>query len=269
MINPSTRTCLAAALAALIATTSALAQETVLKDRPVPYKPLKPETKQELDHREALKLYALGVIHERANRLVEAARTFEQAVRLDPEAAPLYRALYPLYIALDRADDALAACKKAVELDPGDSETWYQYARHLRALDRNKEAIAALERAVGCPDLKERADLRAQMYLDLGILRENAKEYKEAEAAFRQVAAILDNPDALLEEGAPSRQDIISQAAEIYERLGRVCLRAGRLDQAIRDFQKAQKKDPGRTPRLISCRGLARCSPPASVSRAS
>jgi tetratricopeptide (TPR) repeat protein len=245
-----TRTSLALALAALLAPGAASAQEAVLKDRPGLSKPLKPATKQELDHREALKLYGLGVIHERANRLLEALRAFEQALKLDPEAAPLYRALYPLYIALDRGDDALAVCKKAVELDPGDVDTWYQYARHLRALERNQESAAALERALECPDLKERTDLRAQIYLDLGILRENAKEYKKAEAAFRQVAAVLDNPDVLLEQGRGNRQEIIAQAAEIYERLGNVCLRAGRLDQAVRDFQTAQKKDPGRTPRM-------------------
>jgi tetratricopeptide (TPR) repeat protein len=242
--------CVVVALVVLVASFSTLAQETALKDRPAQYKPLRPDTKQELDHREALKLYALGVIHEHANRLVEAVQAFEQASKLDPESAEIHRALYPLYIALDRADDALAACKKAVELDPGDVETWYQYARHLRALERNKESISALERALACPEVKERADLRAQMHLDLGIMHENAKEYKEAEAAFREVAAVLDNPDVLLEQGAPSREDIVTQAAEIYERLGNVCLRAGRLDQAVRDFQTAQKRDPRRTARL-------------------
>src|SRR5207253_10919889 len=40
------------------------------------------------------------------------------------------------------------------------------------------------------------------------------------------------------------------QAAETYERLGRLCLRNGRADQAVADFRQAQKKDPSRAARL-------------------
>src|SRR5438105_727254 len=82
--------------------------------------PVKPTSRAELDHLEALRLYAQAVIHERNNRLIEAARTYEEALRLDPEAAPVHKALVHLYLALDRADDALACCRRALEIDPGD-----------------------------------------------------------------------------------------------------------------------------------------------------
>src|SRR5262249_50362206 len=101
------------------------APEPLLKDKPKIHVPLHAVSQRELDHREALKLYGTAVLHERSNRLLEAVRAFEQAKNLEPEAAPVYKALCPLYLALDRIEEALAACRKTVELDPGDFESWY------------------------------------------------------------------------------------------------------------------------------------------------
>jgi tetratricopeptide (TPR) repeat protein len=222
----------------------------VPKDRPKIHVPLKPETKNELDHREAVKLFGIGVLHERANRLLEAVRAFEQARQLDPDAAPIHRALCPLYLALDRVQDGLASCRKVVELDPGDHESWYLLARQYRGLNRSKDAIAALERATQCEGLKERAEQRALIWFDLAVLHENAQEYVAAEKALRQVVSVLDNPQALLEDGNLNREQITTQCAETYERLGRVCLKAGRHDAAIEAFRAAQKKDAKREARL-------------------
>src|SRR5438105_4551087 len=69
--------------------------------------PARPADRRELDHVEALKAFALGAVAERGHRLVEAVRAYEEAARLDPDAAAPLRALAPLYLALDRADDAL------------------------------------------------------------------------------------------------------------------------------------------------------------------
>jgi tetratricopeptide (TPR) repeat protein len=246
----SIRSILVCLLIPASAITAARAQETILRETPKPFVPVRAETKNELDHREALKLYGLAVLHERGNRLLEAVRLFEQASRLEPEAAPIYRALCPLYLALDRTSDGLAACRKVVELEPGDYQSWYLLARQYRSLDRRQDAVAALDRAVACPDLKERPELRAQIYFDLAVLHENALEYAAAEKAYREVAAVLSHPEALTEQGKFSPEEINAQAAETYERLGRVCLKRGRHGEAIQAFVTAQKKDASRAGRL-------------------
>src|SRR5262245_45971008 len=92
-----------ARIAALVLTTVPLAafpfvaQVPPKSDLVKSYVPLHRPTAQELDHIQALKLYGLACIHERNNRLIEAMHTLEEAVRLDPKAAPIYRALIPLY----------------------------------------------------------------------------------------------------------------------------------------------------------------------------
>src|SRR5947209_7701889 len=70
--------------------------------------PFQPLTRQQRDQREALKLYCKGLFHLRERRLLEAIQAFEQALRLESEAAAIHRALIGVYLALDRTDDALA-----------------------------------------------------------------------------------------------------------------------------------------------------------------
>jgi tetratricopeptide (TPR) repeat protein len=243
-----------ALVALLTAAALAVRAQAPVGDRPQPFTPARPETREELNRCEALKQYGLGALYERDNRLLAAVRAYEEAARLDPDAAPPLKALVPLYLGLDRLDDALAACKKVVDLDPGDYETWHLYARQLRVHDRPKEAAAAFERALACPRLKEHPDLRVQIAFDLGVLQESLSDFDRAEAAFAEAVKVLDNPAALMESGDLSRDEINGQAAEICERLGRVCLRAGRHDKAREYFVKARDKaketDPARAKRL-------------------
>jgi tetratricopeptide (TPR) repeat protein len=219
-------------------------------DPPARHVATKPLSRQELDRREALRLYGLGLCHERRNRLLEAVRTLEEARRLDPEAAPIHKALVPLYLALDRVEDALAACRRALELSPDDHETGFVYARQLRGLDRRAEAIKVLRQTTRCSGLKERPDQRAQVWFDLGALLDKAGELAEAEKSYREVIAVLENPAVLLEQGHCTQEEIDAQAAETYELLGRLCLRGGHTERAVAAFHKAQKKDPVRSPRL-------------------
>src|SRR5262249_36580245 len=102
------------------------------EDRPP--RPPKPLTRQEADHAEAVKLFALALIHERESRLVEATSTLEEALRLDPESVEVRRTLAPLYLALDRTEDVLKTCRDILDREPGDYETWYLQARQLKRL---------------------------------------------------------------------------------------------------------------------------------------
>jgi tetratricopeptide (TPR) repeat protein len=225
-------------------------QQPLDGDRPARHVPARVATRLELDHAEALQLYGRAVLLEREHRLIEAVRTYEQALRLDPQSAPLHRALVPLYLALDRAEDALQACQRTRELDPEDYETGLLQARHLRTHDRQAEALAVLEEIVKKAGLKERLDIYAQVCFDLGMLHETASDWAKAEAAFREVVRVLDQPAVLMEQGNFSREEIDIQAGETYERLGRVCLQAKQVERAVGAFEAARKRDPGRAARL-------------------
>jgi tetratricopeptide (TPR) repeat protein len=239
---------LAAAVALLSAT--AVSGQPPEADRPAVHVPVRPTTRQQLDHLEAVRLYGLAALQEKQHRLIEAARTLEAACRLDPEAAAPLRALVPIYLALDRIDDALDGCRRVLELDPADCETAYLYARQLRRRGDVRLARTVLERAAAGPNLAEHLELKAQIFFDLGVIYEDAGEWALAEKSLRRVAEVVDNPAALMEQGAYNRDEIDARAAETYERLGRICLRAGQTARAIEAFGVAQKRDPLRAPRL-------------------
>jgi tetratricopeptide (TPR) repeat protein len=226
------------------------AQQPAAGDPPTPLVPLKAQTRQELDRREACKLYGLALLHQRHDRILEAVRTLEQALQLDAEAAPIFKALVPLYLALSRADDALTACRKALDQDPGDHTTWYAYSRLLKEQSRPKEAATALARAVACPSLKEQPELLVQADLDLGSLYEEIQDYAQAESAFGEAAKLLDRPELLLENGPFTREQIAAEAAKTYERIGRVCILAKQYARAEVAFRTAQQRDPDRAARL-------------------
>jgi tetratricopeptide (TPR) repeat protein len=215
-----------------------------------PFVPLRPSTRGDLARREALELYAIGLLQQHDDRLLEATRTFEEALHLDPEAAPLYKALIPLYVALFRSDEALAACQKALDLDPGDYETWSSYARQLKHLARLKEARNALARALACSGLAEHVDLRVQLYYDLGALCEEMQDNDQAVAAFIELVRILDNPQTPLELGTINPADLAEEAASIDERIIHLCIEAHQYDRALRIFAGAKGKHPELARRL-------------------
>jgi tetratricopeptide (TPR) repeat protein len=219
----------------------------------------RPHTPAEARRAEALTLYAVGLLHERAHRLLQAVATFEEARRLDADAAPIHKALVSLYLALDRGEDALASCKRVLELTPGDAESWYLYSRLLKAQNQTRECLAALTRGITCPCLRDMPELKMQMSFDLGVLCEDLKNDDQALAAFQRVVEILENPEPLLDEGTMTRADIDSQACDLYERMAKLCLRGKKFDQATHYFVKArersQETQPGRAKRL--CFNLA------------
>jgi tetratricopeptide (TPR) repeat protein len=167
-------------------------------------------------------------LRERAHDLLGAVRCFEEAAALDPDAAPVHKALIPLYVALDRPSDALAASRKTVDLDPGDYETWYILSRQLRSQGNLQEALTALSRARACSGAKDNLEAFVLIAGDLGRLYEETKQYTKA-------ISVLDDLIQLLEKEKPD-----ARPAEIHEQLGQLCARAGKHGRAIVAFEKAQ-----------------------------
>jgi tetratricopeptide (TPR) repeat protein len=259
-----TQPCLAAGILLLTWAADLHAQDPAQADQPTRFVPQRPLTRQELDRQEAVRLYGLGLLCLRDDHLLEAARVFEAALRLNSEAAPLYKALIPVYLALDRVDSALSACRKTLELDPGDYQTGFLYARQLKLQGRPKEAIATLVRVLASPTLQaEDPELRSQMFLDLGILYEQDQNFVQAVAAFQEVVEGLGQ--ALHSAAAhlavdPSNRDaqaqvteLRAQLGEIYERIGRIALQTKEYAKALDAYTKAsevQRDNPGAGQRL-------------------
>ncbi len=182
---PSGRTLLIACTM-VMAAGGARAQAPFAEDRPAPYVPLRPTTRQELDRRDSLKQYVLGLLLEHEDQLLEALKAFQEAARLDPDAPAVFKVQAPLLLTLGREKDALAAVNKALELDPGDHEIWFVAARLHKSLGDHREARKALKRGLEKPGLLDRPDVAQQMYLDLAGMCELADDIPEALAALQR-----------------------------------------------------------------------------------
>ena len=218
-------------------------------DRPA-ILPVSAPSKVDRDRAEAASLYGLGSINESKHRLLEALHCYEEACKLDPDAVPPRRALVPIYLAIDRLDDALAAARRVLELDPDDWETGALCARQLRSQGKPKEATRVLRRAAASPRLKEKPDALAQLWVDLAYLEEEIGEWQQAAASLTKLGDLLDHPAPLIEQETLTAEEAATRAAETYENLGRVWLKAGDPAKAVTAFETARSRDPGRAGRL-------------------
>ena len=240
-----------ASLVLLTTLTPAIARgQSSDSDRPEPLTPLHSETNEDRAHVQALELYARGLIRQENDQLIEATRLFEKARELDPKVAAVHKILVPLYLAMSRTDDALAACRKALELAPDDYATRAVYARQLKHRGQLKEARDAFQRALQSPELADHLDVQVQMSFDLGVLYEELREYNRAVYTFNRVAGMLDNPQVLLEVPGFNQEMLSDQAAGIYERIIKICSDQKQFDRAIAFFEKARAKHPQQTARL-------------------
>jgi tetratricopeptide (TPR) repeat protein len=242
--------CLLVGILLLSAGTGAQAQPPFAEERPAPYVPLRPPTRQEVNRRDSLKKYVLALLLEREDQLLEALKVYEEAARLDPDAPAVFKAQVPILLTLGRERDALTVIAKVLDLDPGDHEIWFIAARLHKTMGNPKDARHALKRGLEAPGIQERPDVAQQMYLDLAGMCEAADEIPQALSALVEAAKILDHPDTLMDHGPFSRELILARSAETHERIGSLYRKQKKYGAAVAEFKKAQSVNPDRAARL-------------------
>ncbi len=227
----------------LIAVAPASAQDLFV-DRPKLYDGL-PPTQKDKNRRESMYRFTYGLLCEKEDRLLEALTAFEEAAKLDPEAAGVFKAKVPLYLMLDRPRDALAAIKRVLELDTTDHASWFLAARLHKGLGELKEYRNALDKGLATPGLVEdQPQLAQQFYFDLGQYLESTGALAEAVVAYAASAKILDHPDVILDHGPFVRESIVAKSAETYEKIGDLQRKLKNFDAAIKAYRTAQVRHP-------------------------
>ncbi|MDY3553692.1 tetratricopeptide repeat protein [Gemmata sp. JC717] len=191
-------------------------------------------------HRDALARYGAAVWNLRRERLLTAARQLESAAKQDPEAAAPLRELAKLYAQLGRDPDAIRAARAVVARDPTDADTAALLARLLFDAGEPADALAAAKLALASTSRPERPDRAVRVYKELAALCERAQQLDLAERALRAALALVaDGRSESVRAGAFTPRDADTEAAECFERLGHLCVKAGKFDRAIRAFESA------------------------------
>src|SRR5712692_1267139 len=124
------------------------------------------------------------------------------------------------FLSKDDCERALPYFQQATESDSGYAEAWAQTGFCNEKLSRHAEAIEASKKAVGIRP-------SAESYFNIGLANYHLKQYREAEAAYRQ--SIKLDP---------------YNAADAYYALGLTYRDSGQFDDEIQSYKQAIRLKP-------------------------
>jgi tetratricopeptide (TPR) repeat protein len=217
--------------------------------QPVPLPSASPESA-------AAQAYRMGMGLVKERRLDEAISTFKNGLATDPQNTVLLNvigATYSLKGDFDQADDYLL---KTLQIDPGFVPARKNLAISYFNLGKYDLAATEFQRL-----MNERGDLRSMALLFLGIISEEQKDFSKSasllgqsgEVVYQYPRALLSFAHSLFELKQTEKADAVLSSldamsgvtASEYFKAGLLFSRQRKYQQAIAEFERAGKIDPG------------------------
>ena len=201
----------------------------------------------------------LGDLYRESGNYNEAVSQYEHLVKLDPYSWSNFYKLGVTYQFLERLREAASSYQRALKLNPDDSNTNMNLGLVHLYLGDPDEAVKYCERAT-LLDPKS-----ASAFSNLGVALDARGEFARAEAAYRHSLDLdPDNTTTLLNLGTNLiAQNKGSEAVDIMERViktddtplhrkryGDALAKAGRYDEAVKQYEGALTVDPKYYPAL-------------------
>jgi len=224
------------------------ADPLILDDVPEPLRPAHPRTPEQRDRIDAIALFAAGRALEGKDRYAEALQNYQRALRLDPQAGAVARAILPMAVVLKRE---AVATRYMLQMKSEDLQSvglpLIEYIADR--LDKQGEwtSAARLYEAVaaGRAGTEEtKADVRIRMAM--GRLYYISEQYAKAADNFNVVLRALEDPEQFgLDEQWKKR--LLGTDGATYNLFGECLLLADRFDPATSAFRNAHgvSKDDG------------------------
>ncbi len=246
MFSPPTRPAIRALiLAVLVASTAqnAGAGPLFLEDTPTLLQPEHPRTEAERDRVEAISLFAAGRMLQRQQKNAEALRLYQRALRCDPDAATVARAIVPLAFRLQRHAVAVRYTLKAAVLDQPDPLLLRRLGGYLTAHGDWVRAVELYEKALAARVGADETDDDILLQMEMGRLYYLVESYDKAAECFKHVLYALDHKDefALDDE---LKKVLLGEPSLAYNLFGECFLKSGRLDEAATAFRKSHEIAP-------------------------
>ncbi len=210
---------------------------------PEPFVPARPPTAAERRRVEALALFATARAAQQQEQYEPALRLYQRALRCDPHAAPIARAIVPLAIQLNRPAVAVRYAMRAVELEEADPVLLRRLAEYMTEQGDWEQAVRLYERALAAREGRRETATDIHVRKDVGRLCYVLERHEEAAEHFARVLHALENPEdfALDEETV---QALLDNPAPTYTLFADVFLAAGRLEEAKAAYRKADEAAP-------------------------
>jgi tetratricopeptide (TPR) repeat protein len=215
-----------------------------------PLKANKNDSSQDKIHKDAMAWFMSGRLKQSESRFSEALSDYQMAVKLDPNAVEVYRALVPLAFALSETEKGLQYAQKAIELDPQDLDILRILAEQLHEQQQLDKAAQYLSRAANSSKLKKDSATYvllqlqlAALYMELARQGKGSADPSVVEKAADAYIVVLDarrNPTKYNLD-FQTRAALERQPLAGYEIMGDVLMVAHRTAQAIIAFEEAAK----------------------------
>jgi Tfp pilus assembly protein PilF len=178
-----------------------------------------------LDPYTALNHYKLGVSYHFLQRLQEAAAAYLRAIKLDPKDASSHMNLGLVYLAMGQLDDAVRYTEKATLINPSSAVAFSNLGVVLEAKGDFARAESAYRRSL---DLDSR---QTETMLNLGSNLIKQGKTADAVSIMERVLQQSDTP-------------------QIRKRYGDALARAGKYNDAVKQYESALAKDPNFYPAM-------------------
>lgn len=176
---------------------------------------------------------------ELGGRFGEAVHAYEEALRCDPEAGPVMRALAMLLVRTEQREDAVALMQRLIALDPTDTGARALLAGLYSAMQRTEEA-AAIYREI----LAEEPENFNVMLL-LGGLYARARDYAQARQVLEKL--VESNPDSYAGQYYLARlyleMGLVAEAADTLGKALELNWSAHHAQETAEIFEQAERYD--------------------------
>ena len=218
----------------------------VLDELPKPLEPKRERTDLERDKLEALSMFSAARMLELDGELAEALRLYQRALRYDPEAVSIARAIIPLAIRLNRHAEAVRYALKAAELENADPVVLSRLGSYLADKGDWQRAAALYEKALAARSSAKPGGAGLLLEMQMGRLYHLTGQYEKAADVFARVFEALEHPEKI-ELDAAAKKLLLDEPTATYNLIGECFLLADRPEEATAAFERAnhQKPDKG------------------------
>ena len=209
-------------------------------DPPKPFVPLNPQTVEDRNRVEAVRLYSAARALEDRRAFTEAVDTLLQAYQLDPDSVAIARRLSRLYVGpLGKPELAVEYGRKALAADPSDTETLDRLFQFYVQRSELRQCETLLQEVLANPKLEAHAPGRIAAWNELGRLYSTGlNDPAKAADAFAKVMAELDDRQSMKLTPADVTRILGPEPVAAYLAFGLVFISADRDDLAIKALER-------------------------------
>jgi tetratricopeptide (TPR) repeat protein len=216
-----------------------------LEDVPEILQAVESRTEAEEDRLHALSLFTTARTLERDKNEARALRLYERALRYDPDAVTVARAIVPLAHRLGRHAEAVRYALKAIRYEDADPALLRRLGIYLTENGEWQRAVTLYERALAARQDAEPSAADVLLRMEMARIYHLANQYEKAAETFDWVLQALKKPEdyGLNEE---IQKALLGDADATYNLIGECFFQAGRNKKATAAFKKANKVKPNR-----------------------